>query len=197
MIKQEHFASREKIPYTPPVEPVKSNILLLPGSIQGPQKQHPAFNRNYNYTEKMREKVVLEQGDSFVTEDEARRATVYGFANSNALNRGMHNPKWAFKAQRGGLEDLTFLDLFLLQGLKLSHENCFFAKDAAGALVCFNVRAFRVRDYLTNFDAREEQVYSILDPFSLTTLGPEIVKKHFSDHPRYLEFMTLKGHEAV
>ena len=80
--------------------------------------------------------------------------------------------------------------------MKEHAKECHFARDAASTIICFNVKAFKVGDYLKAWNTQTAQSFSILDTFSIAVIPQDIVKRTFGSAPQYQEFMTLKGHEA-
>lgn len=173
MIAQQHFNPPVKV-YTPVNQPFSPVALL----------------RN------LREKVSLHAGDQLVDNiPEARKTLLLDYAIAQILRLNMHNPKWVVK-HGTDLEKITFLDLYLTQGYKNTIQESHFALDAAGNTVCFNVKAFKVGNYLQNNDNKEHQVYTVLDVFSVAVIHQDRVKNVFGGHPRYLEFMSMKGYEA-
>lgn len=204
MLKQEFFGKRhEKAPETPsrhqqhPVQ-VHTN--------SRPLQQHSAIQQAINnvipITQvsmlSLKEKLVVNQGDSLENNLGAEeRRLQWALANEHAIRNNFHIPKFAFRRTTNfNPTEVPFELVYLTQGLKDSWMNATFARDAAGALVCFNLKAFKVMDYLNARDNHEQQVYSILDPFQLVTVNAATIKHYYKDHPRFEDFMAWKGHEA-
>lgn len=180
MITQQHFNPPPKV-YTP----IKQ---VFPAVVHTPPVQP-------RYT-KLGESVALHAGDQLddnIARNVKELNMCFAIGQLNRLN--LHNPKWVVK-RNTDFDKLTFLDLYLTQGYKNTVDECHFARDSAGATICFNIKAFKVGDYLLNWDNQNGQVYSILDVFSVNVVPQEEVKRVFGGHPRYLEFMSMKGFEA-
>ncbi len=180
MINQQHFSPPVKV-YTP----IKQ---VFPAVVHTPPVHKPA---------KLGERIALHAGDKLDGGEIVRSAKELSlaFCKSQLLRLNLHTPKWVYKRTKD-LDSLTFPDLYLTQGFKATIDECHFAMDAGGAVICFNIKAFKVENYLQNWDNQVGQVYTILDVFSIGVIEQDEVKRRFGGNSRYLEFLSLKGHEA-
>lgn len=195
MIKQEFFKAppRKEQTYSPTVwTPLKDRVwnhLSLTWEDK-PDTPAPA-------SLKLQEKVCLQVGDSLDTSSISpqHKQNIFMFARAQAVRMNLHTYKWVYK-RTIPFEQLPFAELFLTQGIKEREEECHFAQDAAGAMICFNIKAFRVGDFIRAFNNQEPQSFSVLDPFSISVIPTEVVKKHFNASPMFQQFMGLQGFKA-
>lgn len=179
MIKQEFFKKEEKRVYVPPVH--------TPIAIPHKQKDIVSIT----------EKIVLSSGDSFNTDniDDQKKSAAFIFAQNQCFNRQYNKPTWLYKRSKN-LEETDFTELYISQGIKSDSSRCFYALDGNKTVVCFILKAFKVNDYLVAWDTQSQQTYSILDPFCVSSLTAQQVRERFSKHPKFEEFISMKGHEA-
>lgn len=200
MLRQEFFGKKHD---PAPVTPIKPFVEQVIAEMTNTPPQTSAvllpFNRIPISTASMvplKKKIVLNTGDNLAEMTDAQKSACHAATESYSFRRNFHTPKFAFRTCfLGKMDELAFEDFYITQGMEESWKTCAYGRDKLGAWVCFNIKAFKIGDFLYHLGKNEEQTFSILDPYSITTVNSTILTK-FKDHPQYEYFMKVKGNEA-